>query len=225
MSIFWKEWVVLEWTDCAFAFPFILISSDRQNQDSISFFVPAVFGEKIVSCSCESCCSVDLRATNFISGFVTSNVPTSVSESSCVFLLWSFSCEKQIILMRMRFWNETQKTSICHVFIDWSRYCNLSTRSATYHVLRCALDNRRSSSDFEPSNWYLQLSRKVCHLLTVWWKGRTCQILFLVLCFLSNYNYHCIFLFHKFLVVRKKKSRRRSFGSCFAWNTMSFRYK
>ena len=124
----------------------------------------------------------------------------------------------------MRFWNETQKTSKCHVFIDWSRFCNLSTRSATYLLLRCALDYRRSSSDFEPRNWYLQLSRKVCHLYTVWWKGRTWQILFLVVCFLSNYNYHCIFLFHKFLVVRKKKSCRRSFGSSFAWNTDRFWY-
>ena len=123
--------------------------------------------------------------------------------------------------MRMRFRSETQKTSKCHVLIDWSRFCNLSTRSATYHLLCCALDYRRSSSDFEHRNWYLQLSRKVCHLRTVWWKGRTWQILFL--CFLSNYNYHCIFLFHKFLVVRKK-SCRRSFGSSFAWNTHSFWY-
>ena len=95
--------------------------------------------------------------------------------------------------MRMMFWNETQKTSKCHIFIERSGSCNLSTRSATYHLLRCALDYRRSSSDFEPRNWYLQLSRKVCHLHTVWWKGRTWQILFLVLCFLSNYNYHCFF--------------------------------
>ena len=124
--------------------------------------------------------------------------------------------------MRMMFWNETQKTSKCHIFIERSRSCYLSTRSATYHLLRCALDYRRSSSDFEPRNWYLQLSRKVCHLHTVWWKGRTWQILFLVLCFLSNYNYHCIFLFHNFVVVRKKKSCCRSFGSSFAWNTNSF---
>ena len=126
--------------------------------------------------------------------------------------------------MRMRFWNETQKTSKCHVFIDWSRFCNISTWSATYHLLRCVLDYRRSSSDFEPRNWYLQLSKKVCHLHTVWWKGRTWQILFLVVCFLSNYNNHCIFLFHKFLVVRKNKSCRRSFGSSFAWNPDSFWY-
>ena len=138
------------------------------------------------------------------------------------FLLWSFSGEKQIFLMRMRFWNETQKTSKCHVLIDWNRYCNLPTSSATCHLLGCALDYRRSSSDFEPSNWYLQLSRILCHLHTVWWKGTTWQILFLVLCFLSNYNYHCIFLFDKFLVVGKKKSCRRSFGSSFAWNTNSF---
>ena len=112
------------------------------------------------------------------------------------FLLWSFSCEKQIILMKRKFWNETNKISKCHVFIDWSRYCNLSTRSATYHLLRCALDYRRSSSDFEPRNWYLQLSRKVCHLHRLWWNGRTWQTLFLVFCFLSNYiyyNYHCCF--------------------------------
>ena len=126
--------------------------------------------------------------------------------------------------MRMMFWNETQKTSKCHIFIDWSRSCNLTTRSATYHLLRCALDYRRSSSDFEPRNWYLQLSRKVCHLHTVWWNGWTWQVLFLVLCFLSNYNYHCFFLFDNFLVVGKKKSCRRSFGSSFAWNTNSFWY-
>ena len=126
--------------------------------------------------------------------------------------------------MRMMFWNETQKTSKFQIFIDWSRSCNLTTRSATYHLLRCALDYRRSSSDFEPRNWYLQLSRKVCHLHTVWWNGWTWQVLFLVLCFLSNYNYHCFFLFDKFLVVGKKKSCRRSFGSSFAWNTNSFWY-
>ena len=126
--------------------------------------------------------------------------------------------------MRMMFWNETQKTSKCHIFIEWSRSCNITTRSATYHWLRCALDYRKSSSDFEPRKWYLQLSRKVCHLHTVWWKGRTWQILFLVLCFLSNYNYHCICLFNRFVVVRKKKSCRRSFGYSFAWNTDSFWY-
>ena len=95
--------------------------------------------------------------------------------------------------MKTKFWNETQKTSECHVFIDWSRYCNLSTRSATYHLLRCALDYRQWSSDFEPSNWYLQLSRRVCHLHRVWWNGRRWQILFLVLCSLSCCDYHCSF--------------------------------
>ena len=95
--------------------------------------------------------------------------------------------------MKTKFWNETQKTSESHVFIDWSRYCNLSTRSATYHLLRCALDDRRSSSDFEPSNWYLQLSRRVCHLHRVWWNGRRWQILFLVLCSLSCCDYLCSF--------------------------------
>ena len=102
------------------------------------------------------------------------------------FLLWNFSCEKQINLMKTKFWNETQKTSKCHVFINWSRSCNLSTRCATFYLLRCALDDRRWFSDFEPSNWYLQLSRKVCHLHRVWCNGRTWQILFLVFCFLSN---------------------------------------
>ena len=108
-------------------------------------------------------------------------------------LLWSFSCEEQIILMKTKFWNETNKISKCHVFIDWSRYCNLSSRSATSHLLRCALDDRSWFCDFQPSNWYLQLSSKVCHLHRVWWNGRTWQFLFLVLCFLSNYNYHCFF--------------------------------
>ena len=126
--------------------------------------------------------------------------------------------------MRMRFWNETQKASKFHIFVEWNRCCNLSTRSATYHLMGCALDYRRSSSDFEPQNWYPQLSRKVCHLQTIWWNGRTWQILFLVLCFLCNYNYHCFSLFDKFLVVGKKKSCRRSFGSSFAWNTNSFWY-
>ena len=80
-----------------------------------------------------------------------------------------------------------------HVFIDRSRYCNLSSRSATYHLLRCALDYRQWSSDFEPSNWYLQFSRRVCHLHTVWWNGRRWQVLFLVLCSLSCCDYHCSF--------------------------------
>ena len=80
-----------------------------------------------------------------------------------------------------------------HVFIDRSRYCNLSSRSATYHLLRCALDYQQWSSDFEPSNWYLQLSRRVCHLHRVWWNGRRWQILFLVLCSLSCCDYHCSF--------------------------------
>ena len=96
--------------------------------------------------------------------------------------------------MKTKFWNETQKTSECHVFIDWSRYCNLSTRSATYHLLRCALDYRQWSSDFEPSKWYLQLSRRGCHLHRVWWNGRRWQILFLVLCSLSCCDYHCSFI-------------------------------
>ena len=113
------------------------------------------------------------------------------------FLLWSFSCEKQLFLMKAKFWNETQKISRMHVFIDWSRYCNLSTRSATFYLLRCALDDRKWSCDFEPSNWYLPLSRKVCHLHRVWWNGRTWQTLFLVLCFLSNYIYHCCFFVAK----------------------------
>ena len=170
-----------------FSFSSWLIQTDRI-KTPYQFFVPAVFGEKIVSCSCDSCCFVGLRARNFISGFVMSNSSASVLKVLVFFLLWCFRCEKQLILMKTKFWNETQKNSECHVFIDWSRYCNLSTRSATYHLLRCALDDRRSSSDFEPSNWYLQVSRKVCHLHTVWWNGRTWQILFLVLCFLSNYN-------------------------------------
>ena len=109
------------------------------------------------------------------------------------FLLWSFSCEKQILLMKKKFWIETNKISKCHVFIDWSRYCNLSTRCATFYLLRYALDDRRWFSDFQPSNWYLQLSRKVCHLHRVWWNGRPWQFLFRVLCFLSNYNNHALF--------------------------------
>ena len=93
----WKEWVLIgksEWYrdegTLHLLFFFILNNSDRQNQDSISFFVPAVFGEKIVSCSCESCCFVGLRATNFISGFVMSKFPASVLESSCVLFTLEF---------------------------------------------------------------------------------------------------------------------------------------
>ena len=138
--------------------------------------------------------------------------------------------------METKFWNETQKTSECHVFIDWSRYCNLSTRSATYHLLRCALDDRRSSSDFEPSNWHLQLSRKVCHLHTFWWNGRTWHILFLVLCCLSNYNYHCFFCSINFWLFGRRNlvvvhldlllhETQTVFANSFWYNKVNFRKK
>jgi len=84
-----SEWYCNERTLHLLLF-FILICSDRQNQDSISFFVRAVFGEKIVSCSCKSCCFVGLQSTIFISGFVMPNVPVPVLENSCVLFTLEF---------------------------------------------------------------------------------------------------------------------------------------
>ena len=83
VSIAKSEWYWDEGT-LHLLFFFFLIYSDRQNQDYISILVPAVFGEKIVSCSCKSCCFVGRRAISFIAGYVMSNVLVSVLESFCV---------------------------------------------------------------------------------------------------------------------------------------------
>ena len=52
-------------------------------------------------------------------------------------------------------------------------------------------------------------------------RGRFC---FWFCVFFSTTIITAFFLFHKFLVVRKKKSCRRSIGSSFAWNPDSFWY-